>query len=64
MEQDEFLNTSEAAAFLRAKPGTLEIWRSTKRYCIPYVRVGRLVRYRKSDLQKWLDSRQVGGEAA
>jgi excisionase family DNA binding protein len=59
----ELLTTQEAADFLGISPGSLEVWRSTKRYAIPYIKCGRLVRYRRSDLEAWLASRTVGGQA-
>lgn len=57
--QSDLLTTQEAAKFLGMSPGSLEVWRSEKRYSIPYVKVGRLVRYRRSDLEAWLESRTV-----
>jgi excisionase family DNA binding protein len=57
--QNELLTTQEAAEFLGSTVGTLEVWRSSKRYPIPYIKVGRLVRYRRSDLLAWLESRTV-----
>ena len=50
---------SEAAQILDLKPGTLQVWRSTKRYPLAYVKVGRLVRYRQSDLEAFLRARTV-----
>jgi len=58
-QEDERLTVAEAAAFLRLVPNTLNIWRMTGRYNLPYVRVGRRVFYLKSDLIAWLDSRRV-----
>lgn len=46
-----------AAAFLGVSAGTLSVWRSTGRYCLPFIKVGRKVKYRKSDLIAWLESR-------
>ncbi|MDA0711265.1 MAG: helix-turn-helix domain-containing protein [bacterium] len=46
-------NNDTAAAYLGCTPGTLRVWVSKRR--VPFVRVGRLVRFRKSDLDKWLD---------
>jgi excisionase family DNA binding protein len=60
----ELLGTDDAAAYLDVKPGTLEVWRCTKRYAIPYLKVGRCVRYRRSDLDAFLESCVVGGNAA
>ena len=38
-----------AADILDVSPGTLSVWRSTGRYNLPFVKIGRKVRYRKSD---------------
>jgi excisionase family DNA binding protein len=51
------LNNSEAAAYLGVTEGTMMVWRSTGRYQIPFIKVGRLVRYRLNDLNTFLDSR-------
>jgi len=60
MSTDNQLRTeNEAAQILDLKPGTLQVWRSTKRYPLPYVKVGRLVRYRQSDLDDFLRGRTV-----
>ena len=53
----ELLDEKAAADFLQLAPGTLSVWRSTGRYCIPFVKVGRRVRYRRADLEAWLASR-------
>ena len=53
----ELLNEQEAAQVLDTAPGTLSVWRSTGRYGIPFVKIGRNVRYRKTDLVAWLDAR-------
>ena len=57
--QTDYLNTAQAAEFLGVAIGTLEVWRCSKRYAIPYIKCGRLVRYRRSDLVAWLESREV-----
>ena len=53
----ELLDEKAAAEFLQVAPGTLSVWRSTGRYGIPFVKVGRRVRYRRSDLEVWLARR-------
>ena len=53
----DLLSESQAADFLQVSPGTLSVWRSTGRYALPFVKIGARVRYRRSDLQSWLDSR-------
>jgi excisionase family DNA binding protein len=51
------LNENEAATLLYITVGTLRVWRSTGRYEIPYVKIGRLVRYKRADLEAWIESR-------
>jgi excisionase family DNA binding protein len=53
------MSPDAAAAYLGIKVTTLAMWRSTKRYPLRYVKVGRYVRYRKSDLDAFLDKRTV-----
>ena len=53
------LNNEEAAEYLGVAPNSLAVWRTTKRYPIPYVKVGRLVKYRLADLNSFLESRTV-----
>jgi excisionase family DNA binding protein len=53
----ELVDEKEAAEILDTAPGTLSVWRSTGRYAIPFIKVGRRVRYRRSDLERWLESR-------
>lgn len=54
---DPLLPPLEAGAYIGVTENTLSVWRCTKRYAIPYIKVGRLVKYRKSDLDAWLESR-------
>lgn len=54
---DTLLDDGQAAAVLGLKKGTLSIWRSTGRYDLPYLKIGRLVRYRAGDLAAWLEKR-------
>jgi excisionase family DNA binding protein len=53
----ELLDEKQAAEHLTVSPGTLSVWRSTGRYNLPFVKVGRMVRYRLSDLDAWLEAR-------
>lgn len=53
------LNRREAAEYLGPKnSATLAVWSSTGRYQLPHYKVGRLVFYRKSDLDKFLEDRK------
>jgi len=53
----ELLDETEAADLLNLAPGTLSVWRSTGRYALPFLKVGRRVRYRRADLEAWLSAR-------
>lgn len=54
--QSAFLTTREAADYLGLKHNTLEAWRC--RGDGPrFVKLGRSVRYRQSDLDQWIESR-------
>lgn len=57
----KLLNSQQAADFLGITNGTLEVWRCNKRYNLPYIKVGRLVKYRTSDLVRFLKDRTRGG---
>ncbi|MBN1355519.1 helix-turn-helix domain-containing protein [bacterium] len=57
MENPELLNTKEAAKYLGVAPGTLQNWRCTKYQIIPVVCIGGSRRYRKSDLDTYIESR-------
>ncbi|QDF75936.1 MULTISPECIES: helix-turn-helix domain-containing protein [Shewanella] len=51
------LSNKEAANYLGVKPETMDVWRSTSRYSIPFCKIGRKVFYRKSDLDAFIESR-------
>ena len=53
----DLLDEVQAAITLDVTPGTLSVWRSTGRYNLPFIKVGRNVRYRRSDLEAWLEER-------
>lgn len=57
--RDPLYTEQQAAAFLGVKPASLQVWRSTKRYALSYIKVGRLVRYRESALVRFLQEREV-----
>lgn len=59
----ELLTREQAAKYLGGvKPETLSAWSTLGRYNLPVVKVGRLVRYRREDLDAFLESRTVRGE--
>ena len=58
-DPDQLLTTEQAAKRLGVKRSTLEVWRTSKRYGLPYVKVGRLVKYQRADLDEFLARRRV-----
>ena len=55
----DLLDTEPAAAHLGIKPHTIEVWRVSGRYSLPFIKVGRRVKYRLADLERFLDARTV-----
>jgi predicted DNA-binding transcriptional regulator AlpA len=55
----ELLNDKAAAKLLDISADTLPVWRSTKRYPLPYTRIGRNIRYKKADVLAFIESRMV-----
>lgn len=51
------VDDKQAAAVLHVKATTLAVWRSTGRYDLPFLKIGRLVKYRVSDLAEFLARR-------
>jgi len=61
LSKSPLLDPNRAAEFLGVSRETLAVWRCTKRYPLPYIKVGRLVKYREADLAAFLESRRVSG---
>jgi hypothetical protein len=57
----ELWNTAQTAQKLAVTKGTLEVWRSTQRYPLRYVKVGRKVMYRAADVEAFLNARTMPG---
>ena len=53
--KNPLLSRKEAAAYLGVNGRTLANWLCAKRYELPVVRIGRLVKYRQSDLDTFID---------
>jgi excisionase family DNA binding protein len=58
---EELLDYRGAARFLDTPVGTLQVWVSTRRYSLPFYKLGRKVRFKRSELAAWLDTRKRGG---
>lgn len=53
------LTRKQAAEYLGVETETLHNWACTRRYNLPFIKVGRLCKYRKEDLDTFLTQRTV-----
>ena len=57
---NRLLTPQQVSRILGISVETLNVWRATKRYNLPYVKAGRLVRYRSKDVEAFIKSRVHG----
>ncbi|HIA53755.1 MAG TPA: DNA-binding protein [Candidatus Melainabacteria bacterium] len=58
----ELLTRRQAAAYLGVAEQTLAVWKCHARYFLPCVKIGRIVRYRKVDLDNFIARHMHGTE--
>jgi predicted site-specific integrase-resolvase len=51
------LTPAEVARHLGVTAGTLSVWRCTGRYPLSFIKVGRRVMYRQSDVENFVNGR-------
>ncbi len=61
VKMDKLLTIDELAEALSVKKSTIYQW--VHLGLIPYIKVGRLLRFKEGNIQKWLISRQVESSA-
>lgn len=59
---EQLLTPRDVAKILGVTPQTLAVWRCEKRYDLPYIKAGRLVRYRSNDIEDFISRRRHGAE--
>lgn len=57
MGNEDLMNTKEVAGWLSLKPATVARLASTG--VLPAVKLSRRFRFRREDVQRWLDSRRI-----
>jgi excisionase family DNA binding protein len=57
MKNDDILTREELVAYLKIGKGTLH--KLMKQKAFPYMKLDRKVLFRKSDIDKWLESKMV-----
>ena len=55
---EPLMDRKTAAKYLGVTPETLAVWDCTKRYDLRPIRIGRSVRYQRSELEKFLIEQQ------
>jgi excisionase family DNA binding protein len=53
----EQMTNEQAAEYIGVKPQTLAVWRTTGRYDLKFYKIGSSVRYRRTDLDAWMNKR-------
>jgi len=59
LDIDRLVNTLDASKLLSIPASTLIKWRSTGEVRLPYVRIGRLIKYRTSNLKEFIESHTI-----
>jgi len=58
---DKLLTVEEIAEYLKLRPSTIYQW--THQGFIPHIKLGNRVRFRISQIEKWLDSKSKHGRS-
>jgi PTS system nitrogen regulatory IIA component len=56
---EPLLTVEEIARYLKVRPSTIYQW--THQGFIPHIKLGNLVRFRKSRVDEWLEKKALGG---
>lgn len=59
LDQDVLTDTNGAATLLHIPAATLIKWRSTGANNIPYIRIGKQIKYRTADLKAYIEKHTV-----
>jgi excisionase family DNA binding protein len=60
MSRSQLLTRREAATYLGVSEQTLAAWKCTGRRQVPCIKIGRMVRYRKADLDSFIAKHAEG----
>ncbi|UOA06946.1 helix-turn-helix domain-containing protein [Methylobacter sp. S3L5C] len=63
LDENIIVDTSEASILICTPEKSLIKWRSTGEHNIPFIKIGRNVRYRTKDLREWIEKHVQGGVA-
>jgi excisionase family DNA binding protein len=54
MVNEQYLTAEQVAELLHVKPATVKGWRWLKTYPLKYVKIGRVILYRRSDVDEFM----------
>lgn len=60
LDDNIIVDTFEASILICTPEKSLIKWRSTGEHNIPFIKIGRNVRYRTKDLRNWIEAHVVG----
>lgn len=60
IDTNTLLSREEAAKYLGISKGTLAVWACKKRYNLPFTKIGKLAKYKVSDLDAFTEGRKTG----
>lgn len=63
MSDGEILTPRQVSELLKIPESTLAVWRSTNRFVLPFFKLGHHVRYRRADLEKFIERNMRNAEA-
>nr|MBN2278290.1 helix-turn-helix domain-containing protein [candidate division Zixibacteria bacterium] len=56
---EKLLNPHEIADVLGVQPSTIYQW--THQGYIPYIKIGKFIRFKSTDIEKWVEKKSKGG---
>lgn len=59
-QADKLLTDAQVAEMIGVSVNTLSTWRCRNTYGLPFLKIGRRVRYKRSDVLAWLETRTRG----
>ena len=58
LENNKLLSATEICDMIGITIGTLYTWRATKRFSVPCIKIGKLLKYRYEDVMKFINERE------
>ena len=59
INNDKLLTPTDVSVILGVDVETLNVWRCNRRYPLPYVKIGRSVRYKADDVASFIEQQRI-----